>query len=67
MLHSVCSDKERDQILEKYNATLKEMPKISINDAVLTSLKVKVGSFIKIEREDPVTGTVYFYRVVVDE
>lgn len=65
--HSICSDKERDQILEKYNATLEEMPKILINDAVLTSLKVKVGNFIKIEREDPMTGITYFYRVVVDE
>jgi len=65
--HTVCSDKEKNQILEKYNATIQDLPKITQNDASLMSMKVKVGDLIKIERDDPVTKKTVFYRVVTDE
>jgi DNA-directed RNA polymerase subunit H (RpoH/RPB5) len=65
--HSICSEKEKEQILVKYNATVKEMPKMLINDAALSSLKVKTGDMIKIERNDPLGGKTYFYRVISDE
>ena len=65
--HTVCSDKEKTQILEKYNATIKDLPKILQDDAALMSIKVKLGDLVKIERDDPVTKKTVFYRVVSDE
>ena len=65
--HTLCSSKEKEQIMAKYNAKIKEMPKIGINDAALSSLKIKIGDMIKIERNDTLMGKTYFYRVVSDE
>jgi DNA-directed RNA polymerase subunit H len=65
--HSLCNDKEKQEILTKYNATIKEMPKISPNDAGLSALKAKQGDMVKIERNDIIMGKTYFYRVVSDE
>ncbi|MFT4303906.1 MAG: DNA-directed RNA polymerase subunit RpoH/Rpb5 C-terminal domain-containing protein [Candidatus Woesearchaeota archaeon] len=65
--HSVCSDKEKQQVYEKYGTTDREMPKISSRDAALVKLKVKKGTLIKIERDDKFTGKTIFYRVVSDE
>ncbi|MCB9359309.1 hypothetical protein H6503_05230 [Candidatus Woesearchaeota archaeon] len=65
--HSVCNDKEKQQVYEKYGTTEREMPKISSQDAALASLKVKKHDLIKIEREDGFSGKTVFYRVVADE
>ena len=64
---SVCSEKENQAILEKYNATLNEMPRISITDAALSNLRVKVKDRIKVERDDELIGKNTFFRVVIDE
>ena len=65
--HTLCSEKEKQQLLEKYHATENEMPKILITDSAIATLKIKVGDFIKIERDDEELGINYFYRVVVNE
>jgi len=65
--HSVCSDKEKQQVLDKYKTDIGQLPKISINDAGLTNFKIKIGDMIKVERKDSFSGKTNFYRVVVDE
>jgi len=65
--HSLCNAKEKEKILNEYSATEKDFPKISIKDAAIASLGVKVRDLIKIERQDESTGTTIFYRVVIDE
>ncbi|MFT4343651.1 MAG: DNA-directed RNA polymerase subunit RpoH/Rpb5 C-terminal domain-containing protein [Candidatus Woesearchaeota archaeon] len=65
--HSLCSDKEKEQLLEKYNASIKQLPRITQNDAGISSLNAKPGDLIKIERKDSHVGKVTFYRVVTDE
>ncbi len=63
--HTLCSEKEKQEILKKYSATENEMPKILITDAALIGMDIKIDDMIKIEREDPLMGKTYFYRVVV--
>lgn len=65
--HSLCSEKEKQAILAKYKATPNEMPIIFMRDPAIANLKVKVGDLIKIERQDPLSGKSFFYRVVRDE
>jgi DNA-directed RNA polymerase subunit H (RpoH/RPB5) len=63
--HSKISDKEKKQLIEKYNIrSLKEFPKIYKNDPGLQGLNSKVGDIIKITRYGP-TGESIYYRVVV--
>ena len=65
--HTLCSDKEKEEVLATYSATIAEMPKILQNDPAIAGLKAKIGDMIKIERTDDITGKTYFYRVVANE
>ena len=64
--HSKLSDKQKEKLLEQYNISLKELPRITKNDPTLSSLSVKQGDVIKIERDSLTAGYAVFYRVVVD-
>ena len=65
--HSLCGEKEKQQLLEKYNASIKQIPRMSMNDNGIASLNAKPGDLIKIERNDAYVGKITFYRVVTDE
>lgn len=64
--HEKCSETEKKNILQKYGAELKDVPKININDAALYNLDVKPGDLIKITRESSTAGKAIFYRVVIE-
>lgn len=64
--HTLCTEKEKQQILEKYNATTNEMPKILITDASIANMKIKVNDMVKVERKDSYVGKTNFYRVVIN-
>jgi DNA-directed RNA polymerase subunit H len=66
-LHEKLNDKEKEQLLEEYNITVKELPKILMTDAALAGMDVKPGDVIKITRTSPTAGTTYFYRGVMSE
>ena len=57
--HSKLSDKEAKDLLKKYNATIKEMPKILITDPAIAHMDIKEGDIIKVDTR---TGT-YVERV----
>ncbi len=61
--HSKLKPDEISKLLEKYNISLSQLPKIKINDAALPE-KCNVGEVIRIERKDKDRTTEYF-RVVV--
>lgn len=64
--HRKLSDEEKKEVLERYNATEKEMPKISKKDPAIKNLGVVEGDLIEIKRKLLTTGENYFYyRVVV--
>ncbi len=62
--HVKVSDKERDEILSRYNVTIKEIPKILKDDPAISQLDTKSGDIIKIIRKSPTAGESVFYRVV---
>ena len=64
--HSKLSDKEKKDLLEKYNITIKELPRIFKKDAAIKDLSVKSGDIIKIVRKSPTAGESVFYRCVIN-
>ena len=65
--HEKLSQVKTKELLEKYNVTLQQLPRIDINDPALKELDVKPGDVIKISRNSPTTGKSVYYRVVVLE
>ena len=64
--HAVLKDKDKKELLEKYEITSKELPKILLKDPTLTSLDVKLGDIIKITRPSETAGESIYYRVVIN-
>ena len=64
--HSKISDKEKKELLDKYSASLKELPRILKADPAIQNLDVKEGDIIKILRKSPTAGEIVFYRRVVN-
>lgn len=64
--HQKLSDAQKEKLLEKYNISLKELPRILKTDAGIGSLEAKPGDVVKITRESETAGEAIFYRVVVD-
>jgi len=61
--HSKIKKEEVDKLLEKYNISLAQLPKIKKEDPALPE-GVGVGDMIKIERKEG-DKIVIYYRVVV--
>jgi DNA-directed RNA polymerase subunit H len=64
--HSKLSDSQKEKLLEKYNISIKELPRILKTDPAISSLDVKPGDVIKIIRKSQTAGEAIFYRVVVN-
>ena len=64
--HSKLSDKHKEKLLEQYNISVYDLPRILKTDPAISSLNAKPGEVIKIIRESMTAGEAIFYRVVVD-
>lgn len=64
--HVKLSEKEKVELLKKYNITLKELPKILKDDPAIASLNAKPGDVIKIIRKSDTAGETIFYRGVIN-
>ena len=64
--HTKLSDTQGEKLLETYNISLKELPRILKTDPSIISLDAKPGNIVKITRNSPTAGESIFYRVVVD-
>jgi len=62
--HTVVSEAEKKRIIEKYNLSGKELPRILKNDPAILHLKVKPGDIVKITRNSATAGQSIFYRRV---
>ena len=62
--HSKLSDREKAELLEKYAIELKQLPRIHGGDPALSSLSIKDGDIIKVERVSKTAGIFVYYRVV---
>lgn len=65
--HTKLSDKEKKELLEKYNSSVREFPKILKKDPAIGHLDVNHGDIIKITRKSSTSGESVFYRAVLDE
>ena len=65
--HSKLSEKDKNALLERYQITVKELPRIGSKDAAIVDLDVKQGDVIKIVRKSATAGESVFYRGVFDE
>ena len=63
--HIKLTEKEKKELLEKYNITLRELPKILKKDPAIRHLNLKQGDIIKIIRKSQTAGEAIFYRGVV--
>lgn len=64
--HSKLTEKQKEKLLEDYNITSQELPRISKNDPIIAGIDAKQGDIIKITRNSLTSGESDFYRVVVD-
>ena len=64
--HIKLSEKEKAQLLQKYNISTKELPRILKHDAAIANLSVSNRDIIKIIRKSPTAGESAYYRVVSD-
>jgi DNA-directed RNA polymerase subunit H len=64
--HSKLGEKETKALLERYNITLSQLPKILKKDPSIKDLNVKSRDVIKIVRNSPTAGESIFYRCVVN-
>ena len=59
------SDKDKKSLLEQYNITLDDLPRITMTDTAISHLDVTTDDVIKVERASPTTKNTVFYRRVV--
>ncbi len=57
--HSKLSQKETEELLQRYNINLAQLPKISLKDPALPE-DCEKGDVVKIERKDDT-----YYRVII--
>lgn len=65
--HTLLNESELKQVLQNYNISLMQLPKIHKKDPAIVHLNPKAGDVIKIERKSPTNSTTVYYRAVLDE
>ncbi len=63
--HILLNEEEKQQLMNQYKITLRQLPRILSNDPVIMNLGGKIGDVVKISRKSPVAGESVYYRVVV--
>lgn len=53
-------------MLNSYNITVRDLPKILISDKAIEELNPKVGDVIKIVRDSKTAGKTHYYRLVIE-
>jgi DNA-directed RNA polymerase subunit H len=64
--HGLAEQSELELILNHYGITKSKLPRISRDDPAAKAIGAKIGNVIRIERESPVAGRSFYYRVVTD-
>ena len=63
--HIIIDNDERKELLEKFNITPQQLPKILKNDPVVKAIEAEEGDILKIVRDSPTAGVTLYYRLVV--
>jgi len=64
--HKKLADSEKKELLEHFNISEMDLPKISVEDAAITEMKLKPGDVVKVTRQSSTAGESFYYRVVVN-
>ena len=64
--HTILSEKEKKELLEKYDIEPNQLPKILTSDPVSISISAKAEDIIKITRKSPTAKQAVAYRLVVE-
>jgi len=65
-IHMIISEKERAELLNKYNIEASELPKILDTDPVSIYIGAKPGQILKIIRQSDTAKEAVSYRLVVE-
>jgi DNA-directed RNA polymerase subunit H len=65
-LHTIISEKEKNELLEKYKITPDQLPKILNTDPVSISCSAQPGQIVKIIRKSHTAKEAVAYRLVVE-
>ncbi|MDD5417602.1 MAG: DNA-directed RNA polymerase subunit H [Candidatus Nanoarchaeia archaeon] len=76
-IHTILKEKEKAELLKKYNIKVYQLPKLSIKDPAIKQIKknskegdelpVNAGDVVEITRKSETAGKSVYYRVIVDE
>ena len=62
--HIKISDKEKEELFERYKISFFDLPRISKADPSLVHLDIKSGDIIKIVKKSKTAGEAVYYRGV---
>ncbi len=65
-LHVIISEDEKKELLDKFNITPEQLPKITHTDPVTLAIGAKPGQIIKIIRKSHTAQEAVAYRFVVE-
>jgi len=65
-LHIIISEKEREELFEKFKITPDQLPKIMNTDPVSISIGAQPGQIVKIVRKSHTAKEAVAYRLVVE-
>ena len=63
--HVLLSETEKQELSNQYKITLRQLPRVLVNDPVIQNLGGKIGDVVKIVRRSSTAGEALYYRVVV--
>jgi len=64
--HIKLSEEEKEEVLEKFNISENQLPKIIKSDPAIQKFNPKAGDVIKILRKSPTIGETVYYRLVTN-
>jgi DNA-directed RNA polymerase subunit H len=65
--HEILTAAEKKELLEKINATERQLPKILDTDPVIKKIEAKPGDVVKITRKSQTSGETVYYRLVAEK
>jgi DNA-directed RNA polymerase subunit H len=64
--HEILSDKEKEELLQKFKVHPYQLPYIRFSDPGVKAIGARPGEVVKITRNSPTAGKYYAYRFVVE-
>ncbi len=65
--HIILDEKEKTELLAKYNIAPQQLPKILATDPAAKAIRAKPGDILKVIRKSQTAGTAEYFRLVIKE